>query len=257
MNLPENTLHIWEVNDHAITDQGLLEQCLTVLSEEEGNRYHAIKSPDAQKQFLLTRAVVRFALSKYEPTITPEEWSFDIQEKGKPVLSQQHDSSIEFNVAHTPGKIIAAFYRNYCVGVDIESRTRNTDFLKLAKRFFSETEFNQVAELDGQPQKDRFLEIWTLKEAFLKCEGCGITVPLDSFSFNFVEDQAINLSIASDYIGQWDVSLFDIDDRYICAVASHKSDVTPDIHSFKAVPFTSVEPLEFSQRAQVHNIFSQ
>ena len=58
------------------------------------------------------------------------------------------------------------------VGVDIE-RIRPVDHAGLAARFFHPDEAAFLrASLD--PQTD-FVTVWTLKESFLKAEGCGLS----------------------------------------------------------------------------------
>ena len=55
----------------------------------------------------------------------------------------------------------------------MEKSDRCTDFLALAKRFFT------AAELAGMDSGSSFLELWTAKEAILKLEGTGISGGLD------------------------------------------------------------------------------
>jgi phosphopantetheinyl transferase len=59
------------------------------------------------------------------------------------------------------------------VGFDMEKSDRRTDFLALAKRFFT------AAELADMDSGSSFLELWTAKEAILKLEGTGISGGLD------------------------------------------------------------------------------
>ena len=66
------------------------------------------------------------------------------------------------------------------VGIDIERRKKN--HLAVAKRCFCPEEYEDIiAVADPQEQERRFLAYWTMKEAYVKCEGSGLTIPLDSF----------------------------------------------------------------------------
>ncbi len=105
----------------------------------------------------------------------------DIQrdEFGKPHCV--NSSRLFFNVAHS-GNLVAAAFDNNVVGVDIEN-IRNTD-LAIADRFFTK---NEAALLKTKPetdQRDFFFKLWTLKESFIKAEGKGLSIPLDSFEFD-------------------------------------------------------------------------
>ncbi len=73
--------------------------------------------------------------------------------------------------------------RGHDVGLDIEDLRRKIDVLPLATRFFAATE---AADLLAQPEhtrRRRFFEYWTLKEAYVKALGAGLTVPLNQFWF--------------------------------------------------------------------------
>lgn len=78
---------------------------------------------------------------------------------------------IHFSISHTRGAAVCALSDRPC-GVDVEHpRPIRT---QLAARCFSK------AERAYADTPERFLEIWTRKEAFLKRDGRGITVPLAS-----------------------------------------------------------------------------
>ena len=62
----------------------------------------------------------------------------------------------------------------------MERRLRHRD---LAERFFGEAEVRALRGLAPEKQAGRFLELWTLKEAYLKASGRGISVPLRGFEF--------------------------------------------------------------------------
>lgn len=82
----------------------------------------------------------------------------------------------DFNISHTSGCGVLAI-SDSPVGVDVE-RIRPVN-LKIAEKFCAdEREFIEKSE----DCRRAFFEIWTAKEAYLKKEGTGITVPLNSFS---------------------------------------------------------------------------
>jgi 4'-phosphopantetheinyl transferase len=71
------------------------------------------------------------------------------------------------------------------VGIDVERLDRAVNVDLLAARCFSDSE---VAAL-GRSGSARtyFVELWTLKEAFLKAAGSGLSQPLHSASFDVDE----------------------------------------------------------------------
>ncbi|RXT13598.1 4'-phosphopantetheinyl transferase superfamily protein [Ammoniphilus sp. CFH 90114] len=85
-----------------------------------------------------------------------------------------------FNVSHSGEWVVSAF-GSFPVGIDVE-QIRPID-LELAHRFFSTKE---VAQLQLQPEEEKlsyFFQLWTLKESYVKAKGMGLSIPLQSFSF--------------------------------------------------------------------------
>ncbi|MBP3717896.1 MAG: 4'-phosphopantetheinyl transferase superfamily protein, partial [Eubacterium sp.] len=80
----------------------------------------------------------------------------------------------KYNISHS-GEYVAVAVSDEVVGVDIECKKDN-DF-KVTKRCF---EAEAIEYISGD--QSRFRDVWTVKEAFLKCKGIGISVPLNSFT---------------------------------------------------------------------------
>lgn len=96
-------------------------------------------------------------------------------EYGKPYLRDYPECY--FNISHTSGIIVCAV-ADRPVGVDVE---RIKPFNKrIVKRFFVEKEQNYIFELEDKSE-ERFAEIWTKKEAYVKCIGKGLDIPFESF----------------------------------------------------------------------------
>lgn len=59
--------------------------------------------------------------------------------------------------------------------------------LEIAKGFFSALDVRQLLELPSE-KNDRFFDLWTLKEAYIKARGMGLVIPFNSFSYSFSEE---------------------------------------------------------------------
>jgi len=81
-----------------------------------------------------------------------------------------------------------AISRQWPVGVDVEQVRRRDDLPGLAKRYFSCTEAAEVGSGEGAFQTRRFYAYWTLKEAYLKARGAGLSLPLTDVSFRLAPD---------------------------------------------------------------------
>lgn len=90
---------------------------------------------------------------------------------GKPILKSH--PQLHFNISHS-GKKWAIALSEYSIGVDIQ-HIKNKDYQKLWCRFFHPQEVHFLNSLDKQEQLNHFFKIWTMKEAYVKCIGTGIS----------------------------------------------------------------------------------
>lgn len=131
-----------------------------------------------REETLLARVLARAALSHAAGGVPPGDWQFARSRHGKPYVVGPRPEW-RFNVSHSDGVVACAVSDRYDVGVDVERRDRVNDLLGIARRYFAAAE---VAQLTGDARR-RFFEIWTLKEAYVKARGDGLTLPLDRFAF--------------------------------------------------------------------------
>jgi len=145
-----------------------------LLSPEELERLHAISSQNARETFLLSRCAIH-SIVKYYTNNSDFLGEVDRQPGGKPFLINIPE--LHFSLSHT-GREVALVFSRSPVGFDMEKPGRQTDFLTLAKRFFTATEVAAIVAA-GNDAGPCFLELWTAKEAILKLEGTGISGGLD------------------------------------------------------------------------------
>ena len=96
-------------------------------------------------------------------------------EYGKPYLINY--ANIHFNVSHTINAMICAISEEN-IGVDIE-RIKSFN-IGVAKKYFTKQEQNYIFKRKGK-QDERFVEVWTRKEAYVKWTGKGMKVSFQSF----------------------------------------------------------------------------
>ncbi len=108
---------------------------------------------------------------------------------GKPYFEK---NGIYFNISHTDG-LQAVAISDSEVGVDIE-KIRNVN-LQVASRFTKE-EYDYIMTADSY---NRFFEIWTKKEAYLKYKDTGISGGLNSFNV-FEMSEKINTFVIDGYV---------------------------------------------------------
>lgn len=113
-------------------------------------------------------------------------------EQGKPYLADYPD--VHFNISHSE-RIAACMVESRQCGIDCEKVREYRP--NVMKRAFSEKE---QALIESAPENERdmlFFTIWTLKEAYIKAIGKGLSFPMNEAEF-FIEDGNI-ISNIKDY----------------------------------------------------------
>lgn len=158
---------------------------LQLLSAPELAKWHRFVAPDAQLQYLVSRALIRTTLSGYAD-VPEHAWQFETNPYGRPYVSQPDSlRDIHFNLSNTTGLVVCAVTKGFDIGIDVENFTRDLDTDGLAPTVFAPVELADVL-LQGTPgdRRDRFFSYWTLKEAYMKARGMGLSLPLDAFWFD-------------------------------------------------------------------------
>lgn len=111
-----------------------------------------------------------------------EELTIERNWYGKPFLTDRENAW--FNLSHSGSVMALVLSRTGEVGVDIEFRTIQKDYAKIAHRFFHCEEVSALNLLPPQRAQRQSHMLWCLKEAYIKAIGKGLTQPLNSFRFN-------------------------------------------------------------------------
>lgn len=95
-------------------------------------------------------------------------------EKGKPYFE---NIPLFFSLSHS-GEYVLCAVSGRELGADIQ-KIQSTDVLKMAKRFFSESECRTLEGCESHRERQRlFFGFWTRKEAYGKLTGEGVTAVL-------------------------------------------------------------------------------
>lgn len=110
-------------------------------------------------------------------------------EHGKPYVL---NIPAHFNISHSGNYVVVAI-SDQPIGIDLEIIE---DFSAiLAKKVFNDDELKYISEIGYSKKKSvmqqRFYEIWTAKEAYLKYLGCGISGGINALSFSLSNSKLI------------------------------------------------------------------
>jgi 4'-phosphopantetheinyl transferase len=210
---------------------------LETLSPPERARHERYTFARDRRDFAVAHGMLRSVLSTHHP-IEPSAWTFVVGRHGKPTLP--HDlpgcPGLAFNLAHADGLVACAVTSTGEVGIDVERISlRGADPLTLAARFFSPAEQLDLERCDVAERTTRFIEIWTLKEAYIKALGLGLSATLRDFSLIPGEGRIRFDPGAGGNPQGWRFALFEPADGYRMAVAVRGS--TPSAHWLSARAF--------------------
>ncbi|MFL9926093.1 4'-phosphopantetheinyl transferase superfamily protein [Herbaspirillum lusitanum] len=193
------SIDLWYCPEAAV-DGSLLAQYRQLLTPGELERMQQLRGAALQRRYLLTRALQRTVLSRYLP-LAPAMWRFSFNACGKPqitdALFERYPAAraLSFNLAHTEGMILMGVMQGGQVGVDIELARNDFAVDDIAAAFFAASERTALANLPEAERRRRFYCCWTLKEAFLKACGCGLSRPLSLCAFDFPDAQTIGFIV--------------------------------------------------------------
>lgn len=190
-DMDKKPLHLWYADPEDLTEE-VTRVCAPLLSENERAQWQAFRFDRHRREYLTTRTLVRTALSHCHP-VAPEAWRFQMNTYGKPALDP--DCGLRFNLSNSPGLVVCLIAQGVEVGVDAEPIERAEKIAELAPEVFSPLELAQLEVLPGPEKLGRALSLWTLKEAYVKGRGVGLSVPLNKFSFLFGGGEGIRLEL--------------------------------------------------------------
>ena len=166
---------------------------LSLLSKSEAASLSRFRFDIDRKRHAVGLALRRAGLSRLLQ-VSHLDIAFGVEAHGKPIVKNLDDlrcqsmrsdpdlaTSVGFNISHG-GDWVVAVFASSPIGVDIEYTQRSNDILTIAKRYFYAHEYDQLLVAPSHAE-ERFYDLWTLKEAYMKARGEGIALGLDNFAF--------------------------------------------------------------------------
>ncbi|MCW6508174.1 4'-phosphopantetheinyl transferase family protein [Lichenifustis flavocetrariae] len=180
--IPDDTVLLhWLVLDEIEDDE--LDTLTDLLDSGDRAKAERCRSPTDRKASLASHALIRATLSRYAPFF-PAEWRFAAGLYGKPEIDAGPDEPpMRFNLSHTCGLAAVAVSSRDPVGIDVERVDSARLALDFALATFAPAEGDYLRRLPAAAQTAAAYRFWTLKEAYLKAVGLGLSVPLKQFAF--------------------------------------------------------------------------
>lgn len=225
--LARDEVRVWLTDAARLaSDQPTLDRFLGLLQPAERTRYNAYHADADRFMFLVGRAMARTLVGQ-ALGVPATSWLWREGSHGRPEAEiDAPGRPIRFNIAHSSGLVACALAEGRDVGVDVEDLERAAFDARLVRRCCSPAE---AADVEAQPADrwpSRFLAYWTLKEAYLKARGLGISVHLPDISFS-LDDPAPRVAFLRSLAGsdtRWTFLLQQPTAHHLLAVAASTTD---------------------------------
>lgn len=155
-----------------------IRDCKEYVDEEFLYDKFNIKKTISQKerrQSLFAKCLL-FYILKNICKIKNSNIKIDTNKFGKPYIK---GCNIHFSLSHSENLVCCALGKSR-VGVDIQEMLE-IDFVRICKRFFHRDEIGYIMKADLKEKTNKFFEIWSCKEAYIKMIGLGLFKKLNSF----------------------------------------------------------------------------
>jgi 4'-phosphopantetheinyl transferase len=211
-------VHIWLASLTATP--GSLRSCWEILDENERARALAFRFPRPRERFVIARGILRQILGRYfrQP---PASLRLATEAHGKPFLAD-NVLDLRFNIAHSEDLALVAVSQAREVGVDVERVREHLEVEAIARHSFSRVEVDALLKLPPPLRGGAFFACWTLKEAYLKARGDGLTLPLDAFAVSVGTPgpaRLLDVRGTPEEAPRWSLRTLPLDGPYRAAVA--------------------------------------
>jgi 4'-phosphopantetheinyl transferase len=198
LSLPANAVHVWRVDlRSAAPHLRRLEQNMSADERWRASRFRFARDRD---RFIGARGLLREILALYL-NASPGQLSFGYGARGKPSLAGEGHSTLRFNLSHSFDAMLLAIAHLREVGVDVEGvRNNGVAVEEIGEMVLSEPEKQALARCDGEDKRTAFLRFWTRKEAYIKADGRGVSLPLERIDVSAPEGRVAVLDEAT---GEW------------------------------------------------------
>jgi len=161
--IPPLCIEVWfcHIGNTSKDDETAIE---SLLSASEIARLDATKSNNKKREFLISRALMRHALSQ-QFVIPENEWEF-IDKPNYPPIVNNLPKDTYLSLSHSNGLICFAISSSP-VGIDLENLLTMRDYEALGEVVMNDEEL-KIITLNKNEQANNFYRLWCAKEAYYK-----------------------------------------------------------------------------------------
>jgi 4'-phosphopantetheinyl transferase len=225
----ERALAVWWLLTEAAKSSDM-ERWLGSLDRGERERAARFRIAADRREFIAAHALLRTMLT-HHLGVPATAWRFVVDANGKPSIDRKvGPHQIQFNLSHTRGLVAVALASRGAIGVDVEEIDEAKADLAIAEAYFARSEVEMLQKAPPSERARCFFRLWTLKEAYIKAIGKGLSAPLDSFAFTFDPIRIAFSPEHADDASNWRFSTLPASDRHVLSIAANRADCeAPDL----------------------------
>lgn len=163
-------LRVFALDTSCLSDPSLRDKTFAALSPQRRDKAARPRRERDKRLSLGAGAVLDLALAS--AGLREREARLSWNSHGKPRLADRPE--LRFNLSHS-GRFAVCALSDREVGVDVEEAREAGE--ALFRRVCTQRELAAMEGLEPERRQDRFFQLWTAKESFLKYLGTGLSRP--------------------------------------------------------------------------------
>ena len=202
-------MEVYYFDIEPLRNKAVFESQLENITEDRLERIEKSQSTADKLRLMGSGLMINFIKTKY---FVDSDVATD--KHGKPYFV---NSDLKFNLSHS-GRYVVAAVSDYEIGIDIQKK--KADKHRIAEKNFLQGECAYInAGANDEERHQRFCEVWTLKEAYLKNIGMGLRKPLNSFEIVFRPEGPVIRNQT-----EFKCTQFKMNDKYIVSICKDIND---------------------------------
>ena len=189
----------------------LLDPGLRTLLGRDWPRYRQHPAPVGRLSLAVSRVVLKHTAAA-ALQVPADRLDLAYLPGGRPVL-RGLGADLQVSLTHTDELIVVGVSRAGPIGVDAEPAGRRISFEALRDLVCTPEEAELLAALPEKERTDRFLRLWTLKEAYTKALGHGMRRRFSAVGFGW--DATGTARLSEDTAGEWAFATHLVEERFL------------------------------------------
>lgn len=216
---PCEKLTIFYAETGSLVSRG--KELINYISADEKSRADKFLFNEDRDTYIISHALVRLTLA-FKLNAVASKMAYLKTINDKPYLA---GFPVHFNLTHTKNAFAFVMSTDSYVGIDLEEINKNIHIPSIVKTFFSKNERDFIFSSE-EGLEERFIKLWTRKEAFLKALGTGIGVDLPKIEvcdgINIIDKNCFSREITDSAFNEHFIYSDRIDNYFLSIAATHE-----------------------------------